>query len=279
MPSLWELMAPTAGLGTSGAAFGTQGPQEVAETPRNGLDNLVSGAGKSILQALMAPGNAYQSTPQNPVTSEQMIEPTGVIAALMAGLPGGVGGLGSGARLTAAQMKAIQDYSGAHAGAANMMLRQGPEAFQQKYSWMGNRGPQQVQRTIDQLDKMATPLAENTTLYRGMPIEPTVKVGDIISDKGFASTAKTSGTPKSIADHNGFPLVEINAPQGSKAIDFRNLGQETGEVVLPRNSALRVTSIEGNSVRADLIDALKKFGLAGSPLGALMFGSNNKQYY
>ena len=53
---------------------------------------------QSAITGLKAPGNAYASTPENPVTTEQMIAPAADLAGLMVGSPGGVGGLGSGLR-------------------------------------------------------------------------------------------------------------------------------------------------------------------------------------
>ena len=50
---------------------------------------------QSLGRAVMAPGNALRSTPDNPVTTEQMIEPAADLAGIMVGTPGGSGGLGS----------------------------------------------------------------------------------------------------------------------------------------------------------------------------------------
>src|SRR5512139_3976851 len=45
--------------------------------------------GQTIAEALMAPGNAYRSTPDNPVTTEQMVKPAADLAGLvMAGATG-----------------------------------------------------------------------------------------------------------------------------------------------------------------------------------------------
>jgi hypothetical protein len=63
------------GLGNAGAPFGVQTPQEQAETPSALPDKLVSGMGNAAWQGFTAPGNAFNSTPANPVTTEQMIKP------------------------------------------------------------------------------------------------------------------------------------------------------------------------------------------------------------
>lgn len=52
---------------------------------------------QSAITGLKAPGNAYASTPENPVTTEQMIAPAADLAGLMTGFPGSpAGSLGSG---------------------------------------------------------------------------------------------------------------------------------------------------------------------------------------
>jgi hypothetical protein len=57
------------------------------------------GIGQGLADMAMTPGNALQSTPDNPVTTEQLIQPATNLAMTMVGTPGGVGGLGAGARI------------------------------------------------------------------------------------------------------------------------------------------------------------------------------------
>lgn len=64
------------------------------------------GAGR----ALMAPGSALQSTPENPVTTEQMIAPAADLAGLLVGVPSGAGGLGSGVRAPVAYGGPARNY-------------------------------------------------------------------------------------------------------------------------------------------------------------------------
>ena len=63
--------------------------------PWQGGENILSGLAKMA----MAPGQALQST--TPITTEEMIKPATDLALGMVGTPGGVGGVGSGARLRA----------------------------------------------------------------------------------------------------------------------------------------------------------------------------------
>ena len=81
-------------------AFGVLTPQEQADIPPNLVDRLVALLGNKAATAVMAPGNALRSTPSNPVTTGDMIEPVADLAQLMIGTPGGAGGVGSGARLS-----------------------------------------------------------------------------------------------------------------------------------------------------------------------------------
>lgn len=160
------------------------------------------------------------------------------------------------------EQDAITKYSGSHALAGNTLLREGEEAFNNEYSYMGPRFRGQVQKTIDTMDGMGKPLAQDTVLYRGMPIDDGVKVGDDLIDPGFSSTSRTEGTPRGYADSLGHRLVEIHASKGSSVVDFADRGQEKGEVVLPRENKLRVREVRGDRVVADLLgpDALASIG-------------------
>jgi hypothetical protein len=57
------------------------------------------GIAQSLAQLAMVPGQALQSTPDNPVTTDQLIQPAADMAMNMVGTPSGVGGLGAGARI------------------------------------------------------------------------------------------------------------------------------------------------------------------------------------
>ena len=59
------------------------------------------GLGDVLARAVMAPGNALKTTPENPATTGEMIEPVADLAQIMIGTPGGAGGLGSGIRRAA----------------------------------------------------------------------------------------------------------------------------------------------------------------------------------
>lgn len=126
---MWGLLSAGPGLGTSGAAFGTQGPQELAENPKTGLDNFISSSGKSILHALMFPGRVYQSA--FPWTSEGLVPGAVDLAGLLVGIPSGVGGLGSGARING---KAVGSQSVAPI-AANTDANLGSRGYRDFLDW------------------------------------------------------------------------------------------------------------------------------------------------
>ena len=148
--------------------------------------------------------------------------------------------------------QAAKNYGGGHAIAANVLLRQGPEELGAQYGYMGKRYPAQVQKTVAAMDQMAQPLAEDTTLYRAMPIDANAKPGDVVHDPGFMSTATSSGTPTYLAQDRGQHLVTITAQQGSNAIDLNKTwgAGERNEVVLPRGSRLQLTSVDHVNNRA-----------------------------
>lgn len=198
--------------------------------------------------------------------------------------------------------QAAANYGGGHAVAANVMLRDGPEAFAAQYGYMGKRYPAQVQKTIDALDQMAKPLDAETVLYRSMPVDPDAQVGDVLSHKGFSSTARKSGTPDYIAQDRGERVVKIIAPAGSPVVDLNGAygAGERGEVVLPRGTHLQLTALDDGSGRAvatllpaegtpapaapegvvfddKLIDIIKKYGIAGvmGLEGAQMLSQSN----
>jgi hypothetical protein len=54
---------------------------------------------EDFLGGVTAPGRAYQSTWDNPITTDQLIKPAVDLAGAAVGTPGGMGGIGSGVRL------------------------------------------------------------------------------------------------------------------------------------------------------------------------------------
>lgn len=74
MASFWDYISAR-GLSGAGAPFGVQSPQEDAQNPPGPLDKLVRGMGAAAWNGFTAPGNALNSTPDNPVMISQMIAP------------------------------------------------------------------------------------------------------------------------------------------------------------------------------------------------------------
>lgn len=87
------------GLGDSFADYWRQFVPE----PWRTSGAMAYGMGGNLANMAMAPGRAMQSTPENPVTTEQLVGPAADIALNVVGTPGGAGGLGAGARLRAAK--------------------------------------------------------------------------------------------------------------------------------------------------------------------------------
>lgn len=82
MASFWDYISAR-GLSGAGAPFGVQSPQEDAQNPPGPLDKLVKGMGAAAWNGFTAPGNALNSTPDNPVTTSQMIAPAANLASMV----------------------------------------------------------------------------------------------------------------------------------------------------------------------------------------------------
>lgn len=114
-----------------------------------------------------------------------------------------------------------------------------------------------VAKTTPDLDSVIakSTLAEPTQVWRGyhassMPLE----AGDVIHDKGFLSTSTDSGVAMTFAeggagttyDHATDPAtLELTLPAGTHAVAFGgNYAWSEGEVLLGRNTSIRVDSVE-----------------------------------
>lgn len=89
-------MSDAYGNGENYAGLGGD-PSFLADYLKNKFGSIAEGLASTV----MAPGRALQSTPDNPVTTEQMVGPAADLASLVVGTPGGQGGFGAGARLRA----------------------------------------------------------------------------------------------------------------------------------------------------------------------------------
>lgn len=107
--------------------------------------------------------------------------------------------------------------------------------------------------TLDNLVKTVPPLAQDTTLYRGVSGKlsselRSLQPGDSFTDKGFSSTSYDQDVAKQFGIWG--LVVVINAPKGTKALDIDKLFDEPSEseVLLPRNTKFTVDSVKGNEV-------------------------------
>lgn len=116
-------------------------------------------------------------------------------------------------------------------------------------------------RTLDAMMKDAAPLEDKAVVYRGIVTQHEGKVldfsrelyaGNIVEDKAFLSTSRNAAeTIAEFGEQSGY-VIRINLPEGTKGIDCRRFTMrelDTGanaEFILPRNSKLRINSVDDN---------------------------------
>jgi len=81
-----------------------------------------------------------------------------------------------------------------------------------------------------------------------------IKIGDVITDKGYASTTRRASTAASFAGGQGYGL-KISIPKGARALPVKEFSNhpDEDEFLLPRGSSFRVTRIVGNIISVDLV--------------------------
>lgn len=91
-------------------------------------------------------------------------------------------------------------------------------------------------------------LKENIVVHRGLSAEALdiekLSIGDLITDKGYQSTSLSKKTAE---EYSGGNIVTINAKKGSKGAyisGLRNGKEDNFEVLLPRNSKLKIKNVQ-----------------------------------
>jgi len=144
----------------------------------------------------------------------------------------------SSVKLTPTQKTYISSYTGDDFYETNKELRE------------GKSGRSNVKHIDEAIDKST--LQPGTKLYRGMSREAAKKMiggaqvnkGDIISDKAFMSAGKEKDFISSFYGLGGV-VLEITTSEGQKGLDVSEFtrNKQEGEVLLPRNTKMRVSSI------------------------------------
>ena len=122
-------------------------------------------------------------------------------------------------------------------------------------------------RIMDKIAQEAPPLADDAVVYRGiktkvwyeperkLPIADKIKKGAIIEDPSFVSTARKDcdlmsyfnpiENPAMGCEDNpiGY-MMRIKLPKGSKVIDCGRGGIYNDEIILPRNSKIKINDID-----------------------------------
>lgn len=141
--------------------------------------------------------------------------------------------------LSAAETKALRDYSGEGYKTINKSLRQdGPLSSHDR-------------QTVEHLDtaiQKAGPLQENLSVFRSMPagVLSSVKVGETYTDKGFMSTTMTREVAQrdwSTSSYGQHALVTIEVPKGASGAPLmkHSKNSDEHEFLLPRGSRMEIT--------------------------------------
>ncbi len=153
--------------------------------------------------------------------------------------------------LSPLERECIKRYTSWNSSDTNYFLRKGgKEKFAEHYKYH--------KRTIETLDKITIKnrLQENKILYRNIRFTQSekrdflkrIKVGAIITDKGFISTCKNKKLFYDIfvSASIGEVALEIKTKKGQMGIELKNLSAfpHEKEVLLPRNSKFKVTKIK-----------------------------------
>lgn len=114
----------------------------------------------------------------------------------------------------------------------------------------------ETKATIDKLDSAIAKaqVTDPMTVYRGMHETRlgSLKVGDVMTDKGFVATSTAEHTASNFAaasdamHHGGGAIVEIHVPRGAHALSVDPVGgthNDEHEVLLPRDSKFRILAV------------------------------------
>jgi hypothetical protein len=129
-------------------------------------------------------------------------------------------------------------YSGSEYATINGALRRGEE--------LTGDVADSVRHLDDALELPESRLPRDTTLYRGLSGDDAkarfanVKPGDVIEDKAFTSTAANADSKV----RNEDVVFNIHAPAGTKGAPIPSKYSSEQEILLPRNTKLRVDSNE-----------------------------------
>lgn len=171
---------------------------------------------------------------------------------------GKFGSGGGGAKLTSDEKSTLSSYSGDDFLRVNKELRS------------GNSSDPSVKRLDSAISK--SPLANGTTLYRGMSKETAKKLfpdgnitkGMTISDPAFASTSKSAGIASTIG--MGGVMLKIETGANATGIDMKghSRNEHEQEVLLPRDAKMKVVGLTPPKSPTDPVIVRVQYGDYGS---------------
>lgn len=162
-----------------------------------------------------------------------------------------------------ATIEALSAYKGGGYASINSELRHGEARGDAKY-FSKERHDAYVAKTalIDDAVNNAPPLKSDVTVFRGVRMEGAARLenispGDVMVDKGFMSTSFDQRMGEAFGTVSGGKTLKITVPKGSRALALdhpRLLGEKEAELLLPRNTNLRVTKVSGNVIEAEVVN-------------------------
>lgn len=156
------------------------------------------------------------------------------------------------------EKQALKVYTHAGSYPVNDYLRNGTLPQDSKYANATPvRDEEDLHGAIKGMDSAfdKASLDKDTTVFRGVDRNAWAKisqanVGDIIEDKGFASTSLAKVTSSSLSNY-----MKIKVPQGAKAIPLDGVvaNRTKGEILLARGTQFRVVSKTKNGMELEVL--------------------------
>jgi len=153
-----------------------------------------------------------------------------------------------------AAKNALHEYQNGKHIAINDFARTGKLAEGSPFTTAG-----EAEAYVAKLDEetASRTLDSDEVVYRGIGsgrrgpergIRGDVKVGEVIEDPGFASVSRDPAVAHDYTNKPGSTMLEIEMPKGSRYAALPDDGLRESELLLPRNSKMRVLSVEQRNI-------------------------------
>jgi hypothetical protein len=165
--------------------------------------------------------------------------------------------------ITSEMKEAIEEYAAGGYTRINGTLRGLTEEQMRTVNWTDKlraRIPQEI-KSLDEVIASAPKLKEELVTYRGVQGELSeilsgLKAGDEYTDLAFMSTSKSPKVAKAFAFGKNGKVIKIINPKGTQGLDMTDFIDDPeyeAEWVLPRGSKLKIISVLGNVITAEVV--------------------------